>query len=473
MFDVYESKHLDVIDDGLNLIDEKSIEFHQCGCNVREIMSLSGDDTIAIISATTNKRGRSKTNVSINYTIFTNMLEADPTPNKICLQWLLNTFTQLLKQDKFNEAIRFYSEDLPKANKYLTLFESNKRKNKFKEFGTYNLKGIVDLTNINEYRSLSQLFNAVDPFIERNPTELEAQILKYVEMGKGEIPFKDSKYTVFIPLCRDASTIFNNLSGWCTSQPKNGMFSNYTSNNKRPDGTDSKLYIIIDNDFFTDNSNKIYQLHFETRQFMDRSNSKIKDIVNNVLSHSEGLSNYLYEELIKLGTDFKGSLMNNNYFKVLLDFGFTEVIFDFFDIETPVISIDSETSTFGLQSAHENRVIRSLPDISRFKALSHLVIIGSGLEKFHPSIKSLENLKNLTLAGNNISEIPSEFSGLKSLLFLNLWDNPIEYIPSDIKYLDSSNGGKLLNLIINKDKISNDNYLRLKELLPTVSISTK
>jgi hypothetical protein len=44
-------------------------------------------------------------------------------------------------------------------------------------------------------------------------------------------------------------------------------------------------------------------------------------------------------------------------------------------------------------------------------------------------------------------------------------------IPDDIKYLDKSNGGSLFRLSISKEKIGEKNYKRLKELLPTTSIT--
>jgi len=422
-----------------------------------------GDSIIGIVSTKSNVRGFPIIKVSVSYEVFTAMVGADPTANKICLQWMLNTFTRLLKHKEWVEASRFAEEDLPQANEYLTLFEANKRKKKFKMMAKYSLKGFKDITNINEYKSLEQLFNAVDPFIVRDPSEIESIMKKYVDMGQAEIPFKDRRYTVYVPLSTDACTIFNNFASWCTVRTDNGMFDSYTKNNKKPNGNDSTLYIVLDNGFFAGENENMYHLHFETKQMRDRSNGPNVDLYDLVLSKSEGITNYFASELMDMAKGFAGGIDNNHYIDVLIDFGFTEALFDFFDDETSVILIDSQTSS-------KKRRVPRIPDVSRFKNITHFVILDSSVHEIHPSIGSLKTLKNLTFAGNRIEELPSEIGKLSNLLFLNLWDNPIAVIPDEIRFLDSSNGGKLYKLVIDRGKISEANYQKLKKLLPNVSI---
>jgi Leucine-rich repeat (LRR) protein len=89
----------------------------------------------------------------------------------------------------------------------------------------------------------------------------------------------------------------------------------------------------------------------------------------------------------------------------------------------------------------------------------------------HPSIGSLNNLEMLILTGNRIKSLPKEIGNLKNLIFLNLVGNPINDIPEEIKYLDKTNGGSLHRLGVSKETISEANYNRLKELLPTTIIS--
>ena len=165
-----------------------------------------------------------------------------------------------------------------------------------------------------------------------------------------------------------------------------------------------------------------------------------------------------------MAKDFKGGVDSNHYVDTLIEFGFTETLFEFFDVETPIIKIDSETSK-------KKRKVPKLPDVSRFKALEMMVIMDSSLSELHPSIGSLKNLMLLSLYGNKIKELPSEIGELKNLYFMNLVGNPITVIPDSIKNLDKSRGGSLHRLAINKKDISENNYKKLLELLPSVKFN--
>jgi hypothetical protein len=45
------------------------------------------------------------------------------------------------------------------------------------------LQGITDPSNINQYKSLSQLFDAIDPFITKEPSAVARTLDKFVELG--------------------------------------------------------------------------------------------------------------------------------------------------------------------------------------------------------------------------------------------------------------------------------------------------
>jgi hypothetical protein len=453
-FDVFETEDIE-------FIKGKCEGYIENGWKTSEPCKGNKGKIIGILTKKDNVRGFPILKVSVSYEVFTAMVGADPTENKMCLQWMLNTFSKLLKNGDFVEAARFADEDLPQANEYLTLFEANKRKKKFREMAQYSLKGFKDITNINEYKNLGQLFDAVDPFIDRDSSEIESIMKRYVDMGQALIPFKDRRYTVFIPLSTDANVIFNNFAGWCTARIGNSMWDNYTGNYKKPNGEKSTIYIVIDNGFFNGENENIFQIHFETKQIKDRSNSGNIDFFELVLSNSEGLTNYFGEELMKMAKDFKGGVDSNYYIDTLVDFGFTDALFDFFDVDTPIIKIDSDIST-------KKRRVPKLPDLSRFKQIKHLVIMDSSLSEIHPSIGSLKTLKMIAFCGNKIKELPKEIGQLTNLMFLNLVGNQITVIPDEIKYLDKSMGGNLNRLAIEREKISEANYHKLKELLPNV-----
>ena len=202
---------------------------------------------IAILSIKqSEKRLNPIKKISICSDVFSEMIGADPTDNKMYLQWMLTVFTRFIKDGKdisTASAIRFVKEDLPQANLYLQLFEDNKRKKKFIDLckGSYSLKDVGDPTNINQYKSLSQLFDAVDPFIEKEPSAVERTLYKFVESGQAEIPVKDRKFTLYIPKTTAASVVFANFANWCTAREGNGMFNSYTQNNLKPNGKNSDI----------------------------------------------------------------------------------------------------------------------------------------------------------------------------------------------------------------------------------------
>jgi hypothetical protein len=267
---------------------------------------------------------------------------------------------------------------------YLTLFDINKRKKKFKELcsASYSLKSILDPTNIDQYKNLSQLFDAVDPFIEREPSAVERTLKKFVQSGQAVIPVQDRKFTLYIPKTTAASVVFANFANWCTATKGNGMFNSYTSGNLKPNGKKSDIYIIINNKFFTGESDEMYQIHFETNQLKDRKNAENVSIFENVLSESEGLLNFFHDELVEMAKGFKKGLDNNRYLDYLIQFGFADSLFELIDEKTPAIRINK-------------REVPRLPDISKFKTLDQIVILEAKMVELHPSIGKLDKLRIL------------------------------------------------------------------------------
>lgn len=453
------AKKFDVFDTQGDEFNKKLLKLKTDGYEYKLITNIMGDKVLAIYSFPLREDGERLTgNVSISLDVFSDVIAADPTSNKSCVQWMLNVVTRLLKTRKESDieaAIRFIVEDLPQANSYIALFEANKRKVKFKQFckSSYILKHVKDPTDINQYKSLSQLFDAVDPFIVRDPTEMESLLQRYVNAGNALIPVRDRRFTLYIPKTTDAATVFNKFANWCTARPNNGMFNSYT-NSLKPNGKKSDIYVIIDNKFFTGESQDIYQIHFESNQIKDRHNSSNVSIFETVIHESEGLSNFFYEELMTMAKECKTGLDGNRYLDALISFGFCESLFEFIDADTPTIRFMT-------------REIPRLPDISKYQQLDQLIITGAKMVELHPSVGSLLNLEMLVLTDNRIKSLPKEIGNLKKLTFMNLTGNPIEDIPTEITYLDKSNGGSLFRLAIRQEDIGEKNYQRLKELLPS------
>ena len=454
-FDVFEC------DGETKAVEGKMESLIKNGFSPKLISSRTGV-ILAISSERVNDKERISQRISVCSSVFADMIAADPTENKMYLQWMLNLFVRLLKTKKTEDvemATRLVVEDLPQSNKYLSVFEDNKRKRKFKELckGSYILKHVKDPTDINQYWSLSQLFDAVDPFIEKEPSALERTLQKLVDIGQAEIPVRDRKFTLFIPKTTEANVAFEDFANWCTARKGNGMFKSYTENNRKPNGDKSDIYIIIPNAFFEGKTQELFQIHFETNQLKDRQNGSNVSIFENVLSESEGITNFFYEELMGMAKEHKKGIENNKYLDFLIKFGFAESLFELLDVETPTIRFMT-------------REIPKMPDISKFNKLDQLIICNAKMHELHPSIGKLTNLEMLVLTENKIKMLPKEIGNLKNLTFINLIGNPIQDIPNDITYLDKSNGGSLHRIAVKEDEIGSENYQKLKRLLPTTLI---
>lgn len=460
---IYLAERFDVFeDDSDSVVMVKLQSLKDDGFETHLIEGGRKSKILAIVSSKETEDVKKLKKVSISQDVFTNMIGADPTDNKIYLQWMLNVFTRFIKEEKEDsiaQAIRFAVEDLPQANAYLMLYEGNKRKRKFIDLSknSFGLKHITDPSDINQFKNLSQLFDAVDPFVEREPSAVERTMEKFVQAGQALIPVKDRKFTLFIPKSTEANVIFDNFANWCTAKKGNGMFKSYTEGSRKPNGKNSDIYIIINNKFFTGESEEIYQIHFETNQIKDRKNSSNVNIYDKVISVSDALRDYFHDELMIMAKDYTKGIDSNKYLDYLIKFGFAESLFEMISEDTPSIRI-------------MKREIPKLPDLSRFKKVDQFIITDAELVEVHPSLGSLVTLEILSLPNNKIKTLPKEIGNLKNLELLNLVDNKIEYFPEEIKYLDKSNGGSLLRLCVKETDIGSENFNKLKRLLPQAQI---
>ena len=405
-------------------------------------------------------------NVRIHENIFTEMVKHDPTDNKVYVQWMLITLSRFIRDGVFDEALRFATEDLRNANEYLKLFHSHKKTKMFKKLckENYSVHKIEDPRNINQYKNLSQVFDAVDPYIERDASELESKMIRYVKLGEAEIPVKDRNWTLYIPKTQDASTVFDGLVSWCTARVGDSNFKSYRSQ-KTSLKKKSDLYIVINNNFFRDKNdpefqNDIWQFHFESGQTMNRQNQHEGDIRTKIIEKSDGLKNYFYDLLVKLGRADTDDINDNQYIKHLLNFGFTDAIFEIINTEIPTIKF-------------QDMSIPKLPSLSKFKNIRTLFLHNCKLEKIPDHVCELETLTILALSNNCLTELPENIGNLKNLVNINLTSNTIKRIPDSITNLDKRNGGKLTLLTLVDNHIDKNEYDRLKILLPSADIRVK
>lgn len=394
-------------------------------------------------------------NIRVADFVFMDIVRTDPTEHKEYVQWMLTTFTRFIKESDYTSALMFVKEDLWMATEYLKVFHKQKNKPIFKELCSRNraFKDISDPSNINNYKSLSQLFDAVDPHIEKDVSKLEKDLRNMVTLKLGDIPYEDRKVMVFTPLSVKSSRLFGGLTNWCTTASKDSY--NHYVNQKTPFKTKSKLYIVIFKTYFLEDTDpnkthELYQLHFETYMFMDRKDRRIQN-VGKLIEGNDGLSKFFYHILYKMAV--KAGKEERKYVDILYGFGFTDILFDI---------LPSDTSTI----KYIDYNIGTTPNLSRLKNTVFFYLYNTGLTELHPSIGGLDKLSILSLPHNKLATLPKTIGKLNELKFLNLFGNELKELPEEIKMLDESNGGSLRFLSINNDLVD-----MAQALLPSVEIN--
>jgi len=181
-------------------------------------------------------------------------IEADPTPNKIYLDWIINSYIL--------GGIRLYEDVISRVRPALEDFEY------LKEAGylTTGDKPWENERDINNYCGLrgckKKKFEqrGLEELLEKYKEALESRQEKLKENEQirkdTEIVFSNHEVTVYYPKIEESSCYYGQGTRWCTAATRaENMFDEY--NNKGP------LYIIIGRD------GKKYQMHVETLSLMD------------------------------------------------------------------------------------------------------------------------------------------------------------------------------------------------------------
>ncbi len=168
---------------------------------------------------------------------FDKLVQADPSQQKKYLSWLMNWANNGGKM-----------EDLPKAHEYLDILD----------------RGRVRGFDLNSVKTLPELFRVVEPFLAK-PTqgqeekEQRAQVdtvTKYVYQGPEGM--------ILIPTTEGASQFWGRGTQWCTAATKGQcLYSEYAGR--------GPLYVVIPK-----GSAERFQLHFETGQFMDATDTPLE-----------------------------------------------------------------------------------------------------------------------------------------------------------------------------------------------------
>ena len=478
----------EILDQSVEGEDEKDGEREPGGMKPKKITvdPIENHEGIDIAYIITNRKG--KQSIKLTDLIFEDIVDADPSSNKQYVQWMIKVFMTHIKEGEVEQAIRFLSEDLPEANEFLEVFDKVKNKKVFKRSAPNRPNAPQNVTDINQYSSLAQLYSVVSPFVGMEDddedgdgeSKLWKKLKKYIDLGEARLAYRDNDVMVYMPQTLESSCDpLGPLASWCTRRSGNSYFDSYRQR-KKPDGSLSDYYVVMPKKLFDgDDEGGLFplQIHFESNQLHDKNNSSIErdGKLEGVLNRFSGLRDFFKRELgalvemdVTKGTGLMDSsyikylnmmggraedhisseafeqgvknikklageqnvpLQQNKYLKWLMENTEGVVVTDFLDPNT----------TDRLDFSGMN--IGDLPDLSNFKNLDAILAEGSGLTEMPPLDKLPINapLTMMSFQNNQIKVAPPKgYEKLPNLFSINLKGNPIEKINVDVveKLLD-------------------------------------
>ena len=164
---------------------------------------------------------------------------ADPTAKKTNTQWIVNKYRQ--KQ--------FRQEDHPRIKEALSNFE--KYKGKLKEAGKP--------TDINQYKSLSDVEDVVEPHIGKVSSGKEKK--RQIKSEGADLIHSGNGVTIHHIKNEQAACAYGANTKWCTAGKENNMFNHY--NKYGP------IHVI-------QHQGRKYQFHTTSKQFMDEKDNPVE-----------------------------------------------------------------------------------------------------------------------------------------------------------------------------------------------------
>tara|TARA_Y100000310_G_scaffold286026_1_gene309867 strand:- start:5267 stop:6295 length:1029 start_codon:yes stop_codon:yes gene_type:complete len=324
---------------------------------------------------------------------------------------------------------------------------------------------------------------------------------KYIDLGHARLVYRDNDVLVYIPDTIEASCDpLGNLASWCTRREGNSYFKSYRENNKKPDGTNSDLYVVIPKEVFDgdDLGGKFpLQFHFETGQLHDKNNSSIDRDggLNSIIANYSGAKDFFKRELGALATadiEQGSGLMDSKYLKYLNKFGgkAVDVISDkVYKKGVESIRKLASEQTGPLQNNRylqwlmentkgvivtdyldksmsvldfSNMSLEELPDISEFKNATRISANNCGLLRLPPVDYLPNDVEVLTMTGNQIKEVPLKgYSKLKNCFVMNFGKNPITKI--NVKVLEKLVREALARFVLADVDLGNLSAANLKQ----------
>lgn len=222
---------------------------------------------------------------------FYNIIQSDPTyntnkPDKMGKygKWML----ELYKKGNLKE------EDLYKAKEDLEIFAKFQSK--------------LQQKDIMRYHSLSELYNAIKPFLE-NPEQAATKSEEVRQLKKGaEKVYEDNKWIVIVPHTKESSCYYGKGTRWCTAANDSyNAFEGYNS--------EGLLYINI-----IKGTNTKYQFHFESSSYMDATDTPIDHPVADTIGLTTELTNfYLQKYGKKAAIDLTTTMYSDDLSEVMVE----------------------------------------------------------------------------------------------------------------------------------------------------------
>ena len=196
---------------------------------------------------------------------------ADPTHNKQYTQWIVNRYNQG----------NFRQEDHPRIRETLANFE--------------RYRGRLDNKDINRYKSLSDVEDALEPHLGQAASGKEQK--KQIKSEGADLVHddKDLGVTVHHLKTEKAACAYGAGTKWCTAGKNDNMFNSYNQ--------DGPIHVI-------QHQGRKYQFHTASNQFMDEKDDSVKfeDVHPDI---AKSLAKSDHPEIVKLNL-----LKNNSNFNL-------------------------------------------------------------------------------------------------------------------------------------------------------------
>ena len=202
--------------------------------------------------------------------LLSNVLEwiemQDPTTNKQYVPWIAREYSKgnIRRLEDIESRIK------PALERFHKMKNTRAFQDQIKEIGISQGKDIGRL----DAKTFIEMMNGV-----RDPRE------RMTDKGESETFYEDDDVTVIVPLDQTAACYYGQDTLWCTAEREGRNY--FDSYNK-----DGKLYIIIPKKPRTPDEK--YQLHIESRQFMDKDDNPVN---LSVLNRFPGLVNYFKKNI--------------------------------------------------------------------------------------------------------------------------------------------------------------------------------